>query len=79
MTTSEDTRHGDQVGIVFVSEHAVSWQRRPFVVTAMRPLDVIACEALPAAGRLLGVRQNGADVAREGAAAALAHSDSLSK
>jgi hypothetical protein len=77
MTTSEDTRHGDQVGIVFVSEHAVSWQRRPFVVTAMRPLDVIACEALPAAGRLLG--QGGADVAREGAAAALAHSDSLSK
>jgi hypothetical protein len=68
-------------GITLVAVHVLPGQRLPLRITAARPLSVVACEALPAADRLLahsgaglGVRQPGADVlTRETAAAALAH------
>jgi len=44
-------------GVVFACLRTVAGQERPFLVTAMRPLAAIACEALPAAGALLALRE----------------------
>lgn len=50
-------------GVVFAALRYVEGQGAPFLLTARRPLAVVACEALPEADRLLA--QGGARLALE--------------
>jgi hypothetical protein len=44
-------------GVTFARLHTMSSQRRPLLVTSVPDFDALACDALPAAGRLLAVKQ----------------------
>ena len=44
-------------GVVFACLRTAPGQDTPFLVTAARPLAAVACEALPAAGALLALRE----------------------
>ncbi len=58
-----------------VAVHVLPKQRRPLRITTLRPLDIIACDALLTADRLLA--ESGAGLAVHlHSGAALAHSSS---
>lgn len=53
----EDTRRAERPAMIAV--HVLPGQARPFCITTVRPLAVVACDALLAADRLLAAQGAG--------------------
>ena len=73
MRSTDDPRRADGK-VALVAMRSLPGQARPFAVTTLRPLSVVACEALSEADRLLASTGTGLAVRPGERAAALAHS-----